>query len=254
MSQLKPIALQLYTLREALAADFEGVVRQVAAMGYIGVEPFAGMPCPLDDAAALFAELGLEVFNSHIPYPDEANAETVLAIAEAFSLERVCIAFMPPDEFETADAIKAACAKLNQAGEFARDNKLSLGYHNHWWEFRQMNGSSTLDLMLAELSADVFLQIDTYWAQVGGMDAVEVVKTAGARAPLIHLKDGSLIQEDNMTAVGGGKMDVPAIVAATENTAEWHIVELDRCATDMLEAVHDSYRYLTANGLVRGKV
>ena len=48
MSELKPIALQLYTVRELLAEDFEGTVRAVAKMGYIGVEPYAGMPCDLD--------------------------------------------------------------------------------------------------------------------------------------------------------------------------------------------------------------
>lgn len=39
----KPISLQLYTLRDALAQDFESVIRKVAAIGYIGVEPFGGL-------------------------------------------------------------------------------------------------------------------------------------------------------------------------------------------------------------------
>ena len=130
---------------------------------------------------------------------------------------------------------------------------MSLGYHNHWWEYKQLNGTATLDLMLAELDDSVFLQIDTYWAQVGGLDAVEVVKQVGARAPLLHLKDGPLDTDGNMTAVGGGKMNVPAIVQASADTVDWHIVELDRCATDMLQAVEDSYKYLTSNGLARGK-
>lgn len=254
MSALKPVALQLYSVRESLAADFEGTVRQVAAMGYVGVEPFGGMPCKLEDAAALFKELELDVPNSHVPFPHDADKDTVLEITEAFDLDRVCIAFMPPSDFETLDAIKAVCERLNQAGEFARANGLAIGYHNHWWEYKRLNGRDTLDLMLSELDESVFLQIDTYWAQVGGLDAVDVVRQVGARAPLIHLKDGSLDRDDDMTAVGSGKMDVPAIVAATERTADWHIVELDRCATDMLEAVRDSYSYLTSNGLVRGKI
>ncbi len=253
MADLKPVGLQLYSLRAELAQDFEGTVRRVAAMGYVGVEPFGGMPGGLQAAASLFQELDLQVFNSHVPYPDAANKETVLAIAEAYQLERVCIAFMPPAEFESVDAIKSACEKLNRAGEFARAHNLALGYHNHWWEFKRIDGCDTLDLMLDELDESVFLQIDTYWAQVGGCDAVEVVKRAGGRAPLIHLKDGSLDKDDAMTAVGSGKMDVPAIVAACADSADWHIVELDRCATDMLQAVQDSYTYLTANGLVRGK-
>jgi sugar phosphate isomerase/epimerase len=253
MSDLKPVGVQLYSVREELATDFEGTVRRVADMGYVGVEPFGGMPEGLENTAALFRELELDVLNSHVPFPDDANKDTVLEIAEAYDLNRVCIAFMPPAEFETIDSIKRTCEKLNRAGEFAAANGLELGYHNHWWEYKQLDGTATLDLMLDELDDRVFLQIDTYWAQVGGLDAVDVVKQVGARAPLIHLKDGSLDKDDDMTAVGGGKMDVPGIVAAAADTADWHIVELDRCATDMLQAVHDSYTYLTSNGLVRGK-
>ena len=253
MSGLKPVALQLYSLREALADDFEGIVRQVAEMGYVGVEPYGGMPGGLEGSAALFAELGLEVPNSHVAFPDDENAEAVLAIAEAYGLDRVCVAYLPATEFETVDQIKQTCERLNRAGQFAADNGLQLGYHNHWWEYKQLNGAATLDLMLDELDERVFLELDTYWAQVGGLEAVDVVRRMGARAPLIHLKDGPLDPDGDMTALGGGKMDVPGIVAAAADTAEWHIVELDRCATDMLEAVRDSYAYLTANGLARGR-
>ena len=252
MSDIKPLGLQLYSLREELAGDFDGVVRAVAAMGYAGVEPYGGMPGSLADNAALFKELGMQVFNSHIPFPDDEHKDAVLELAEAYGLSRVAVAFLPPAEFQTADDIKRVCERLNQAGEFARANGLELGYHNHWWEYKQLNGTATLDLMLDELDESVFLQIDTYWVQVGGLDAAQLVRQAGGRAPLIHLKDGPLTPDGDMTALGQGKMDIPGIVAAAAS-ADWHIVELDRCATDMLEAVRESYDYLTANGLARGR-
>lgn len=254
MSDLKPIALQLFTVREKLAEDFEATIRAVAAMGYVGVEPYGGMPCELSAAADLFRELDLQAFNSHVPFPDEANKEAVLEIAEALDLSSVAIAMLPPAEFETIDAIKRACEKLNRAGEFARANGLTLHYHNHWWEFKRINGAATLDVMLEELDAEIGLQIDTYWTQVGGEDAVDVVTRVGARAPLIHLKDGWLDKDGDMAAVGHGVMDVPAIVAATAETADWHIVEQDRSNNDRLEAVQQSYTYLTKNGLARGKI
>ena len=253
MSKVKPAALQLYSVRESLAADFEGTVRRVADIGYAGVEPYGGMPGGLTNAASLFRELDLEVCSSHVAFPDDANKDALLAAAEAFGLSRVVVSYLPPPEFETLDAIKRVCERLNRAGEFAQANSLSLGYHNHWWEFKQLEGQATLDLMLAELDDAVFLQIDVYWAQVGGLDAVEVVKRVGERAPLIHLKDGPMNQDDAMLAVGAGGMPIAAIVEATAATAEWHIVELDRCDTDMLQAVQDSYAYLTSNGLARGK-
>ena len=253
MSNLKPVALQLYTVRELLGEDFESTVRTVADVGYIGVEPYTGMPCKLSEAAALFRELDLQTFNSHVPFPDDANKEAVLEIAEAFDLPCVTIAMLSPDEFETIDAIKGTCERLNQAGEFARENNLALYYHNHWWEFKQINGAATLDVILEELDDSVGLQIDTYWVQVGGEDAVEVVKKVGARAPLIHLKDGWLEPRGDMAAVGHGVMDVPGIVNATAKTADWYIVEQDRSNNDRLEAVRQSYTYLTGNDLARGK-
>ena len=87
MSGLNPVALQLYSLREALAVDFEGMVRQVADMGYVGVEPYGGMPGGLENSAALFRELGLEVLNSHVPFPDGQDAEAVLGDRRSLWLE-----------------------------------------------------------------------------------------------------------------------------------------------------------------------
>jgi hypothetical protein len=55
-----------------------------------------------------------------------------------------------------------------------------------------------------------------------------------------------------MTAVGEGVMDFPGIIQAGEGSTEWLIVELDRCATDMMEAVEKSYKYLVGKGLARG--
>ena len=55
-----------------------------------------------------------------------------------------------------------------------------------------------------------------------------------------------------MVAVGSGTLDIPAILSSAP-TARWHIVELDRCATDMMTAVADSYRYLVDSGLTQGR-
>ena len=53
-----------------------------------------------------------------------------------------------------------------------------------------------------------------------------------------------------MTAVGAGRMPVAEILAASP-AAEWHVVELDRCATDMMTAVADSLTWLAGQGLSR---
>ena len=80
---MKPaIALQLYSLREIAADDFEGMVRMVAGMGYVGVEP-AGFPGSSAEAAGkLFKELGLEVPSAHTALPlGDAKNEVLDAMA-----------------------------------------------------------------------------------------------------------------------------------------------------------------------------
>ncbi|MGC8781906.1 MAG: sugar phosphate isomerase/epimerase family protein, partial [Anaerolineae bacterium] len=76
-----------------------------------------------------------------------------------------------------------------------------------------------------------------------GVDPVQAIREAGPRATLLHIKDGPANTTDPMVAVGEGVMDFPAILKAA-SYAEWLIVELDRCATDMAEAVAKSVRYL----------
>ena len=64
-----PIALQLYTIRDLLAQDFEGTIRKVSDMGYLGVETanmFGRSPA---SAAKLFGELGMTVSGAHSPLP-----------------------------------------------------------------------------------------------------------------------------------------------------------------------------------------
>jgi sugar phosphate isomerase/epimerase len=105
--------------------------------------------------------------------------------------------------------------------------------------------------LLEHLSPDVFLEIDTYWVKTAGVDPAAVLREIGRRAPLLHIKDGPAVQEAPMTAVGAGVLDWPAVAEAS--SAEWWIVELDRCATDIWEALQQSYTYLTGMRFVRGK-
>ena len=67
------IALQLYSVRDDMAADFEGTLRQVKAMGYDGVE-FAGLfGKSADEVKALLDEIGLTPVSAHVPYYDAVD-------------------------------------------------------------------------------------------------------------------------------------------------------------------------------------
>jgi sugar phosphate isomerase/epimerase len=246
-----PIAIQLYSVREQLQRDFDGVVRRIADMGYAGVEPF-GVPDNLAEAAALYKTLGLAVPSAHVPMPVGEDAAKVLRIAEAYGLERI-ISGRGPDSFETLDGVKRACDEFNQAAAFAAENGLTFGMHNHWWEFLQIDGRYVYHIIQELIDPAIFFQIDVYWVQVAGVDPAGVVAEIGARAPMLHIKDSPAVKEEPMTAVGDGAVDIPGVVAAGAGNTEWLVVEIDRCATDMVEAVAKSYDYLVKEGLGHGR-
>lgn len=253
MSELPPIAVQLYSLREALKEDFTGIVTQLAEKGYVGVEPVAAMAVGHDEAAELFDDLGLIVPSIHTPLPLGEDRAKIAGIVEAYDdLEYLICPAYSRDEFQTVDGIKRACDALNQANQAAADMGLIFGYHNHWWEYQDVEGKPAYKYMLEYLDSDIIFQVDVYWAKAAGHDPAAVVKEMGDRAPLLHIKDGPATLEDPMTAVGQGVIDIPAVVEAGADTAEWHIVELDRCATDMLTAVLESYDYMVKERLSRG--
>ena len=243
-----PIALQTYTVRESLNRDFEDTIRRVAAMGYRALETTFELPGTTKSrAAALFRELELRVPAAHTPLPLGKNQEPVLDYARQMGLSWL-VAMHGPNDFKRIDQIRRICDEYNQAAAIAAQHGLGLAYHNHWWEFEMVEGRLAFDVMLEHLDPAVGFEVDTYWVQTAGHDPAAVVQRLAERAPLLHIKDGPANVEDPMVAVGQGVLDFHAIVAAASG-AQWLIVELDRCATDMLVAVEQSYHYLVQEGL-----
>lgn len=247
-----PIALQLYTLRDALAQDFVGTVNQIAAIGYVGVETAGEFGDSPAAAAKLFNELGLKVSSAHSPLPLGEKQQEVIDTLGVLNCPRLVLPWQSPDLFKSNDGIQRVCDSLNEAAPIAKAHGFTIGYHNHWFEYELLNNRVAADIMLEQLDPSVFLELDVYWVQTAGQNSVEVVRGLGARAPLLHIKDGPCQLKEPMTAVGEGVMDIPGVIAASGSSAEWLVVELDQCATDMFEAVRKSYDYLTEKGLAHG--
>ena len=221
-------------------------------MGYVGVETanmFGGSSAA---AAKLFSELGLTVSGVHGALPLGDKKQEVIDTMGALNCKRLILPWQQPELFQSLDGIKKVCDSLNEASAVAKANGLQVGYHNHWFEYELMENRIPADVMLEYLDPDVFLEVDVYWVQTAGQNPVEVVQRFGSRAPLLHIKDGPCQIEVPMTALGEGVVDIPGVVAAGAGTTEWLVVELDHCATDMMEAVSKSYQYLIAKGLARG--
>ena len=249
---MKPISVQLYTLRDASEKDFPAVLRTVAEIGYKGVEIASLNGLEPKEVAKIISDLGMVVSSSHIPLPTPENIQEILDVELTMGNKAVISGF-GPREFTTVDACKAAAAKFQQAAALLKPHGISFGFHNHWWEFDKVDGKRIYDILMQE-APDVFSELDVYWTAAGKADPVEVVSQFKSRLPYLHIKDG-MLQEGSVvhTAVGSGKLDIPGIInAADPNVLKWLVVELDNCDTDMTEAVRQSYTYLTSNGLAAG--
>jgi len=242
-----PLALQLYTVRDQLASGRKAVLKTIRDFGYGAVEPYD----VLTDPGVLRADLdeaGLAVCAVHARALGE-DAVALLDGARTVGADTVIVPSVPAERFADADAIAALARELNEAAARAAVLGLRLGYHNHAFEFESAPGGRPgLEALADDLDPAVLLEVDTYWAAVGGQEVPALLGRLGDRVRYLHVKDGPVTKDDPMTAVGGGRMPVAEILAASPS-AEWHVVELDRCATDMLTAVRDSIDWLVGHGL-----
>ena len=248
-----PISLQLYSVRDTAKDDFYGVLKRVAEYGYKGVE-FAGLHGKdPKEVRKVLDDLGLVASSTHGPVPNAENLSEVVDAAKTLGYDMV-IAGRGRDQFKTVDQIKAVAADFQAGAELLKEHGLRMGYHNHWWEFNEVDGRLGYEILM-ELAPDMFSQMDTYWASnFGAVDVPAMVAKYKDRLPNLHIKDGPLVEGEPHTAVGAGKMDVPAVVnAADPDVLEWLVVELDACATDMHQAVKESCQYLVESGLGVGR-
>jgi sugar phosphate isomerase/epimerase len=238
--------VQLYSLRDELAADRDGSVRRLAGIGYGAVEPFDPTADPRG-FRRLADELGLEITSTHafqLLEEPERTAELLDDIAELGAELAIIPGSIPHKSFTTGDGIKRAAETLNGIADRARGHGIRLGYHNHWWEIEPtFDGRHAIELLADHLSDDVVLEVDTYWAAVGGADPAALLCRLGDRVGALHVKDGPVRKGEPHVAVGTGAMPVREILAAAPRAAR--IVEFDQCATDIFEALAASHAYLT---------
>jgi sugar phosphate isomerase/epimerase len=230
--RLDQIALQLYTVRGIARNDLEGTLRAVAAAGYDAVE-LAGLPdTPTNELAGMLASAGLRVVASHEGIERlRADAEGVAERLAGLECPRAIVPWMPEEDRRTAADVRRFAAEVGgYAATFARHG-IGLGYHNHAFEFAPLDGTTTWDVLLAELPAEVAIELDVYWAAAGGRDPVADIRATAGRVRLLHMKDRSAGPEPHDVPPGEGTLPFPSIVDAGRDAGvEWYIVEQDEPA------------------------
>jgi len=249
---MKPISVQLYSLRAQAEKDFVGVLKQLAAIGYKGVEPAGFWNLSPLEFKKIVTDLGMEVSSTHSPWVNPNNTQEVIETAGILDIDLVTCGF-GPDDFATIDAIKKTADTVNTILEKLQGSGLTLVQHNHFWEFERIAGQIKYDIF-RHYCPGVKFELDTYWAaNFGAENPVEQLSKYKHICPLLHIKDGSFLRDKAFLALGTGKNNIKGIVnAADPDVLRWLVVELDCCDTDMVEAVAASYRYLVDNNLGYG--
>ena len=235
--------LQLYTLREAMAEDFEGTLARVAELGFREME-FAGYFGR--DAATVRETLdrnGLVSPATHIPL--EAVREDLAAqidFAAALGQQYIVVPFLSANE-RSLDDYRRLAETLNRAGEQCRGAGLKMGYHNHDFEFESTGGRIPYDLLLEETEAElVDMELDLFWIVHAGLDPLTYFAAHPGRFSMLHVKDRDA--DGTMVDVGSGEIDFAAIFAARETAGIQHyFVEHDNPG-DGFDSVANSIGHL----------
>lgn len=249
--QTIPLAVQLYTLRDLVTKDFAATVRDVAGLGYSGVEMAGyGNLKTADEAKRACDDAGLRIVAVHAPIEKlESEFSSVADEQHALNCATVVCPWMPEQRRKDADGWMQTAAALNQIGGKCREGGLEFCYHHHSFEFATFDGRTGMDILLDHTEPSlVKIEPDVYWLRHGGQDPVAFIRRLGARAPLVHLKDMAAGPEQRFAPVGTGVIDFRAILSTMgEICARWGIVEQDQCYdAPPLDAVRTSLEKLRA--------
>jgi sugar phosphate isomerase/epimerase len=240
-------SLQLYTLRNAIAEDLPGTIKRVAEIGFTQVEPYNFVATAKELGAAL-KENGLTAPSGHAPLMSQ-DQDQIFAAAKELGITTVIDPFLPAEHWQKAEDIQATAEKLNAAAKKGAEYGIRVGYHNHAWELEStIEGRTALEYFESLLDPELVLEVDTYWAAVGGQDPVELLARLGDRVKFIHIKDGPLNKDNKaQQPAGQGKVPVLEVIAAAKSL-EVGVVEFDDYSGDIFEGISESLSFLNAAG------
>ncbi len=268
------VGLQLYSVRDDMAADFEGTLKKVAEMGYEYVE-FAGFyGKSAKEIKEILDKYGLKCISVHQgPQPFQAEGEGIVDFMAELGIKYCAIPWYERAKLEYGTPVwDETIALFKKYGEALNKRGIEMIYHNHDFEFDKIDGETILDRLYKELDEKTLNpQIDTCWVHYAGYNPSEYITKYASRLKVLHLKDFTCkalgggpayalidgdgketekpTKEDNefkFQPLGMGRQDFAAILeAASESEVHTVIVEQDQSLDrPPMEAVAISRKYL----------
>jgi sugar phosphate isomerase/epimerase len=257
------IGLQLYTLRNEIGKDATGTLKKVAELGYKEVENFGYNGKFFGMDAKTYRDtlkgFGLSAPSGHYMYGNFGTKQipgTILngwdkAVEDAAILGQkyMVVAYLMPDERKSLDDYKKIAADLNKAGEACKKAGIQLCYHNHDFEFKEIDGTLPFDILMNQTDSNLLkTELDLYWAVKANHQPLDLFKKYPKRVVLWHVKDMDNTEKKSFTEVGSGTIDFTAIFKAHKASGMQHFfVEQDQCPGSPFVSIEKSIGYIKGN-------
>ena len=225
------LSVQLWSIKDDVSKDFEGTLKQLAAMGFQGVEFAGNFGGYANNAANLKVFLdknGLQASGAHVPFEKftPENFDATVAFYKAIGCKYLII---PMDKrADTLEGAKIVAQELTALEEKLKPYGLHMGYHNHKAEMLDQEGTTSWDIIAKNTPATLLLEQDVAWTEVAGKDPVDIVKKYPGRIIATHYKAAA--PEDGNKEnpiIGKDTTNWKALIKANRNLGgtEWFVIE-----------------------------
>jgi sugar phosphate isomerase/epimerase len=251
-AKLNNFGIQLWSVRDDLAKDPKGVLKQLSSYGYKQIESFEGgkgifWGMTNTEFKTEMDQLGMKIISSHCDI--NKDFEKKAADAAAIGMKYLICPYKGPQK--DLDAFKKFADEFNQKGEICKKNGIRFAYHNHDYSFAVMNGEMGQDIMMKNTDASlVDFEMDMYWVVAAGQDIETWLKKYPNRFRLCHVKDrkkgAAATDKDASCDLGTGSINYPKILKAAKKAGvQYFIVEQERWdGTTPLQAAATDAKYM----------
>jgi sugar phosphate isomerase/epimerase len=224
------ISVQLYSVRDDCARDFDASLAQLAQMGFVGVEfagyhNYTGKPKEL---RAKLDDLKLIAAGTHIG-TGSFRGEELKRTIEFHQIIGCKYLMVPGDgDFTNPEKSKALAETFNKTAEVLKPLGMYCGYHNHTHEFTKVGDTTYWHLFAERTTKDVVLQQDCGWSAAAGYNPADLIKQFPGRTKITHFKPTVLKGDKSKQPIlGEDSVDWRAVLAACREYGgtEWITVE-----------------------------
>ncbi len=248
------LGAQLYTIRDftKTPADIAKSMKKIRDIGYEAVQVSGMGPIDPNELRKILDDNGLTCAATHVAY-DFLRDDTDAAIEHhrILGCDNPAIGGLPA-EYRNAEGYPRFAKEASEMARKLKDAGMTFSYHNHSFELEKYADRLALEILRDDSDPEVFcFEIDTYWIQHGGGDPAAWIRSVKGRIPLVHLKDMTMRDGNQIMAeIGEGNLNWPEILkACREADARWYLVEQDTCERDPFESLKISYNNLREMGL-----